>query len=211
MFSLLPNRKLSKQTTLLPLLSNTSHKFEPINPAPPVTKILFFVTFIFNSEDALITKSAISFKLKKSVNWLKTLNSLSFAGFFPVDVPKYSCIVVIHDPDKKKGYYGATVAAPVFKEIAQKIYTNTPIENDIVNENFSSKSISKLYANSELESTKNNEIIPNVTGMPAMDAISLLENFGLLVEVKGTGKVRRQSLKEGTPIKKGTTIILNLS
>ncbi|MGB1168468.1 MAG: penicillin-binding protein [Flavobacteriaceae bacterium] len=135
----------------------------------------------------------------------------SFAGFFPVDTPKYSCIVVIHDPNKKKGYYGATVAAPVFKEIAQKIYTNTPIENDIVNGKFSSKSILELYANAELEMTKNNEIIPNVTGMAAMDAISLLENFGLLVEVKGTGKVRRQSLREGTPIKKGTTIILNLS
>ena len=135
----------------------------------------------------------------------------SFAGFFPVDTPKYSCIVVIHDPNKKKGYYGATVAAPVFKEIAQKIYTNTPIENDIVNGKFSSKSILDLYTNTKLEITKNNEIIPNVTGMAAMDAISLLENFGLLVEVKGTGKVRRQSLKEGTPIKKGTTIILNLS
>ena len=135
----------------------------------------------------------------------------SFAGFFPVDTPKYSCIVVIHDPNKKKGYYGATVAAPVFKEIAQKIYTNTPIENDIVNGKFSSKSILELYANAELEMIKNNEIIPNVTGMAAMDAISLLENFGLLVEVKGTGKVRRQSLREGTPIKKGTTIILNLS
>lgn len=135
----------------------------------------------------------------------------SFAGFFPVDVPKYSCIVVIHDPNKKKGYYGATVAAPVFKEIAQKIYTSTPIKDDIVNGNFSSKSIGDLYANSENEITKNNKIIPNVTGMPAMDAISLLENFGLLVEVIGTGKVKIQSLKKGTPIKKGTTIILNLS
>ena len=115
----------------------------------------------------------------------------SFAGFFPVDVPKYSCIVVIHDPNKKKGYYGATVAAPVFKEIAQKIYTSTPIEDDVVNGNFLSKSILDQYANSEYETTKNNKIIPNVTGMPAMDAISLLENFGLLVEVKGTGKVRR--------------------
>ena len=47
----------------------------------------------------------------------------SFAGFFPADRPKYTCIVVIHDPKKEKGYYGATVAAPVFKEIAQKIYT----------------------------------------------------------------------------------------
>ncbi len=135
----------------------------------------------------------------------------SFAGFFPVDVPKYSCIVVIHDPNKKKGYYGATVAAPVFKEIAQKIYTSTPIKDDIVNGNFSSKSIGDLYANSENDITKNNKIIPNVTGMPAMDAISLLENFGLLVEVIGTGKVKNQSLKKGTPIKKGTTIILNLS
>ncbi len=45
----------------------------------------------------------------------------SFAGYFPADNPKYSCIVVIDDP---KGYqiYGSDVAAPVFKEIADKIY-----------------------------------------------------------------------------------------
>ena len=135
----------------------------------------------------------------------------SFAGFFPADVPKYSCIVVIHDPNKKKGYYGATVAAPVFKEIAQKIYTSTPIKDDIVKENFSSEIIQNLYTSFNKEITENDDIIPNVTGMPAMDAISLLENFGLIVEVKGIGKVKKQSLKKGTPIKKGATIILNLS
>ena len=45
----------------------------------------------------------------------------SFAGYFPADRPKYSCIVVIDNP---KGYsqYGSDVAAPVFKEIADKIY-----------------------------------------------------------------------------------------
>ncbi len=45
----------------------------------------------------------------------------SFAGYFPADKPKYSCIVVIDSP---KGYkkYGSDVAAPVFKEIADKIY-----------------------------------------------------------------------------------------
>ncbi|MBC7391564.1 MAG: transpeptidase family protein [Opitutaceae bacterium] len=45
----------------------------------------------------------------------------SFAGYFPADKPKYSCIVVIDNP---KGYnqYGADVAAPVFKEIADKVY-----------------------------------------------------------------------------------------
>ncbi|EMR03539.1 penicillin-binding protein [Cesiribacter andamanensis] len=45
----------------------------------------------------------------------------SFAGYFPADRPKYSAIVVIDNP---KGYsqYGSDVAAPVFKEIADKIY-----------------------------------------------------------------------------------------
>lgn len=45
----------------------------------------------------------------------------SFAGYFPADDPKYSAIVVIDSP---KGYaaYGGDVSAPVFKEIADKIY-----------------------------------------------------------------------------------------
>ena len=50
----------------------------------------------------------------------------SFVGYFPADKPKYSCIVVIHKPNKSKGYYGSTVAAPVFKKIADKIYSLTP-------------------------------------------------------------------------------------
>ena len=45
----------------------------------------------------------------------------SFAGFFPSDDPKYSCIVVIDNP-KKYRIYGSDVAAPVFKEIADKIF-----------------------------------------------------------------------------------------
>ena len=79
----------------------------------------------------------------------------SFVGYFPANKPKYSCIVVIHDPNKKKGYYGATVAAPVFKEIAQKIYTSTPIKDDIVKENFSSEIIQNLYTSFNKEITEN--------------------------------------------------------
>ena len=134
----------------------------------------------------------------------------SFAGFFPADLPKYSCIVVIHDPLKKKGYYGATVAAPVFKEIAQKIYTTTSVDDDLVKETFSSQKIGDQYS-SFYNKIKNTETIPNVIGMPAMDAVSLLENIGLNVKIKGIGKVKKQSIKKGALIKKGATIILNLS
>lgn len=133
----------------------------------------------------------------------------SFAGFFPVDQPKYSCIVVIHEPNKKKGYYGATVAAPVFREIAQKIYTSTPVQNEVVPEEFNADAIKDSYAQS-VESMDDKKV-PNVKGMPAMDAISILENVGLKVKVEGVGKVKRQSIRKGTPIRKGATIVLKLS
>ncbi|MCF6365762.1 MAG: transpeptidase family protein [Bacteroidales bacterium] len=45
----------------------------------------------------------------------------SFAGYFPSDNPKYSMIVVINRP--QTDYYGALAAAPVFKKIADKIFS----------------------------------------------------------------------------------------
>lgn len=143
------------------------------------------------------------------VGYSNKLYVASFAGFFPVDQPKYSCIVVIHEPNKKKGYYGATVAAPVFREIAQKIYTSTPVEREIVPNDFNAQMIKDSYAK-QIESIDDKKV-PNVKGMPAMDAISLLENIGLKVKVKGVGKVKKQSIRKGTLIKKGATILLNLS
>ena len=52
----------------------------------------------------------------------------SFVGYFPSDKPKYSAIVVINKPKKSKGYYGNSVAAPVFKNVAKKIMTGIPTE-----------------------------------------------------------------------------------
>ncbi len=47
----------------------------------------------------------------------------SFAGFFPADNPKYSCIVLINNPTEN-GFYGGIVAAPIFKEIADKVFAS---------------------------------------------------------------------------------------
>jgi cell division protein FtsI (penicillin-binding protein 3) len=49
----------------------------------------------------------------------------SFAGYFPADNPQYSCIVVIRNKPFAPIYYGAKVAGPVFKEIADKLYALT--------------------------------------------------------------------------------------
>ncbi len=49
----------------------------------------------------------------------------SFVGYFPADNPKYSLIVVIVNPRKGK-YYGGAVAAPVFRELSDKLYAIRP-------------------------------------------------------------------------------------
>jgi cell division protein FtsI (penicillin-binding protein 3) len=46
----------------------------------------------------------------------------SFVGYFPFDQPQYSCIVVIRTKQHPAKHMGGEVAAPVFREIADKLY-----------------------------------------------------------------------------------------
>ena len=135
----------------------------------------------------------------------------SFAGYFPAEDPKYSCIVVIHKPNKTKGYYGNVVAAPVFKKIAQKIYSETPVvqEQKFLNE----INILKEDGNdtNPYYMSLNSSIMPDLSKMELMDAIALLENFGMKVIIQGKGKKINQSIKKGKRIKKDQKIILRLS
>jgi cell division protein FtsI (penicillin-binding protein 3) len=135
----------------------------------------------------------------------------SFAGYFPAENPKYSCIVVIHKPSIKKGFYGADVSGPVFKRIAQKIFTDAPMITEIRNIDSEDTSVKNDFKSYYPKAQKDYKQIPNVTGMAGMDAVSLLENLGVKVVTIGNGTVLSQSIESGEPIKKGTQIILNLS
>ena len=135
----------------------------------------------------------------------------SFVGYFPADNPKFSCIVVVHKPSTvNNNYYGADVAGPVFKRIAQKIFTDVPSTNEIKNIDRKVPKQEKNYNNYFAELQKPQQSIPNVKGMPGMDAIALLENLGVKVKIVGMGKVKTQSLQAGQDIIKNTTITLEL-
>ena len=70
------------------------------------------------SEDFSIAgKTGTAWKFKNGA--YTKVYSTSFCGYFPADKPKYSCIVVVDSP-KKGRIYGADVAAPVFREVADK-------------------------------------------------------------------------------------------
>ncbi|MBV7441533.1 transpeptidase family protein [Weeksellaceae bacterium TAE3-ERU29] len=129
----------------------------------------------------------------------------SFCGYFPAEAPKYSCIVVVHKPSRKKGFYGGSVAGPVFKAIMDYVYINTP--KNFVPEH--QKSTKQTFGHRDLE-IKNN-IIPNLKGAAAYEVIPMLENAGLNVSYAGVGKVVSQSIPAGTKIKKGNKIKLELS
>ena len=58
----------------------------------------------------------------------------SFAGYFPADKPLYSMIVVINNP-KGWQYSGGQIAAPVFREVADKIYATHMVIPDFMQQN----------------------------------------------------------------------------
>ncbi len=147
----------------------------------------------------------------QALYWTDSLYYIaSFTGFFPVEKPEYSCIVVIHKPTQN-GYYGNIVAAPVFEKIAQKIYAATPRIETVESGKASFENLEGNYNKYSKEIQKSYQIVPNVKGMSGMDAVSLLENLGLSVQFSGTGAVRNQSIKSGTKIQKGKTIYLTLT
>ncbi len=121
----------------------------------------------------------------------------SFAGYFPADQPKYSCIVVIHKPSTKKGYYGADVTGPVFKRIAQKIYTDSPLRDTIQLPIQPLTELVNQQAELERVVAQAHKGVPDVRGWALMDAIAVLENLGLSVEVRGRGTIVKQSPQPG--------------
>ena len=95
--------------------------------------------------------------------------------------------------------------------IAQKIFTDAPSTNEIKNLDRKIPKQENNYDSYFVKAQKKSQSIPDVKGMSGMDAIALLENLGMKVQVIGVGKVKKQSLQAGQSIVKKTIILLELS
>ena len=144
----------------------------------------------------------------------------SFVGFFPSENPKYSCIVLVDNPNTKIGYYGSKVAVPVFEEIANKIYsfegsswkqrddqnnisqvnTNSP---SMYNEQYISPDSIIKYCN------HNTQLYPDLVGYHISDAMYILESIGFSYVVKGDfGHVVKQYPEANSRLKEGLAMTL---
>ena len=149
---------------------------------------------------------------------------LSFAGYFPADNPRYTCIVCI----KKSGLpaSGGGMSGVVFHHIAEGVMArhlklsvdDAHDENSVVIPDVKSGDATTAnYILGELGvSNRVNQpakvygdnVTPDVTGMGAKDAVYQLESRGLKVRVQGRGKVKSQSYPAGKAIVKGSECVL---
>ncbi len=127
----------------------------------------------------------------------------SFVGYFPAEKPKYSCIVVIHKPNKAKGYYGATVAAPVFKRIAKSIYNDTPKAVYL--------NASSLTALPQQLKVQKAVSVPDLKGLSKNAALKKIEALGLKAEFEGKGTVTQQRPEAGEKVNNQQKIRIKLS
>jgi len=151
---------------------------------------------------------------------------LSFCGFFPADNPRYSCIVCI----QKSGLpaSGGGMSGVVFHHIAEGIMAQD-LKLDVSDARDSTSSkipdikygdsnasdyiISNLGINGVRDSKKRkyaDNLIPDVIGCGASDAVYELGRRGVRVVLRGRGKVTEQSIPAGTKIRKGQTCTLRL-
>ncbi|MGL6126147.1 peptidoglycan glycosyltransferase [Chryseobacterium artocarpi] len=133
----------------------------------------------------------------------------SFAGFYPADAPKYTCYVMVSEPNTSIGFYGGPVAAPVFKEIAGKTFLKTPqnIEKEMLVDK--KVNLSKMVE-PNVKVAVTDKQMPNVVGLIGKNVIPQLENLGYRVDYKGVGRIKEQFPLEGTTISKNQRIYLSL-
>ncbi|WP_100076205.1 penicillin-binding transpeptidase domain-containing protein [Chryseobacterium camelliae] len=133
----------------------------------------------------------------------------SFAGFYPADNPKYTCYVMVSEPNTSIGFYGGAVAAPVFKEIAGKTFLKTPqnIEKEMLVDR--KVNLNKMV-DPNVKVTVEGKRMPNVVGLIGKNIIPQLENLGYRVDYKGVGRIKDQFPTEGTAISKNQRIYLSL-
>lgn len=155
-------------------------------------------------------------------SYSKTNYNSSFIGFFPADDPKIICFVLVNSP--KKGRYGGQVAAPIFKNVAQRII-NTDVnyfeeqpedkQNNVKVVFTSNKQEDKQIPSTQPTKILTNDLnsfskskMPDLSNYSLRDGIKILSELGIKYRVNGSGVIVSQSIKPGENISKG--LVCNL-
>ncbi len=121
----------------------------------------------------------------------------SFGGFFPREAPRITIYVMIHEP--RSAYYGGTVAAPCFRNIAERIINLEGLDY------FQKSATGQLVENAP-------SLLPNLVGLQRQDAQSVLRANQLNCRFIGNGQtVIEQEPAAGAKVSKEGIVYLTLA
>jgi len=157
-------------------------------------------------------------------NYSKQHYNSSFIGFFPVENPQVVCLILLNSPDL--GRYGGLVAAPIFKNVAERIvqndyeqfqkYINPDLMKNLkfVQDNsrsdYQNRTEIKPIGVRELKLSSSNKM-PDLVNCAVKDAIYALTKLGVKYKIKGTGIITSQSIAPGQKLKGNEVCIIECS
>ncbi|MDE6273219.1 MAG: transpeptidase family protein [Muribaculaceae bacterium] len=159
----------------------------------------------------------------------KSRRRYAFAGFFPYDKPKYSCMALIL---AGSGTSANRTSGQVVKNMAVKLYSRGMLDNSTSYTEEKKESSPIVYSRPgdattglakavKVSSVKNIKTdnpdhnisikaMPNLAGFDAASAVRILEKQGVNVRLHGSGRVVNQSISPGAELRRGSTITLTL-
>ena len=130
----------------------------------------------------------------------------TFVGFFPADNPKYTAIVTIWSGLTSQNFYGGKYPAIAFKEIVDAVWSLDSGWGESLEQGGRIPQMNATY----IETGKDGQPVPDVSGMGLKDAVYAIENSGYRCSYEGLGHVVSQSPAAGTEYRKGQTVKIRL-
>lgn len=159
----------------------------------------------------------------------KSRRRYAFAGFFPYDTPKYSCMALVLGPS---GTSANRTSGQVVKNIALKMFSRGMLDNMstfterkkesapvlAASHKRNTVNIVKATGSGKAKTIKTDnpdhnigiKAMPNLMGFDAPTAVKILEEQGINVRIHGAGRVITQSIPPGTELRNGAVCSLAL-
>jgi membrane peptidoglycan carboxypeptidase len=148
----------------------------------------------------------------------------SFVGFLPSRKPALTIVVVIDSPHGN-GYYGGTVAAPIFKRIAEESLRhlgigptiNAPPPVLVARDTGEEVQPHQVNASETIDSAVNMadaavdaDVMPDLRGLSAREALRILTRHGMTARMSGDGVVLEQLPAAGDALSATEACVLTL-
>ena len=198
--------------------------YEPPRPAPArvmsektaavLNEILKAVVARGTGENAALAEHVVAGKTGTAQKATRGGYSLdkyvgSFAGYVPADRPRLVILVVVDEP--RGQHYGGTVAAPVFREIAEGALRYLGVPPSRPSRSIGIEAPLLAAFSQSAKAPADAKAVPDLRGLDARAAIARAVSSGLTVRAIGSGVVTSQEPVAGGALPPGRQITIRLS